>query len=119
MHIYERLGDQNLQLLVNEFYNLVYADDRISHLFQTDIDEVKSKQFKFLTQFFGGPPRYSEVHGHPRLRMRHAPHEITEKSAVAWLENMAVAVSRLPIPEDFKEEIFARFPKPAAFMVNS
>lgn len=117
--IYERLGDENLEKLVDSFYNKVLADDRINHLFQTDIKEVKSKQFKFLTQFFGGPPRYSEVHGHPKLRMRHLPHKVTMNGAGAWLECMAEAISELPIDELFKEEIFQRFPHAARHMVNS
>ncbi|MEM9547552.1 MAG: globin [Bacteroidota bacterium] len=117
--IYERLGDENLWKLVDGFYDKVLADERISHLFQTDIKEVKSKQFKFLTQFFGGPPRYSEVHGHPKLRMRHLPHKVTMFGAGAWLECMAAAISELPIDELFQEEIFQRFPHAARHMVNT
>ena len=117
--IYERLGDDNLKKLVDGFYDKVLADDRINHLFQTDIIEVKSKQFKFLTQFFGGPPRYSEVYGHPKLRMRHLPHKVTMAGAGVWLECMAEAISELPIDEPFKEEIFQRFPHAARHMVNS
>ena len=117
--IYDRLTDTNLTLLVDEFYKNVYADERINHLFKHDIEEVKAKQYKFLTQFFGGPPRYTEVHGHPRLRMRHAPHKITEDSAVAWLENMSLAIAKLPIEQELKDEIFIRFPHAAKHMVNT
>jgi len=118
-NIYERLGDENLEKLVDDFYNKVLADDRIKDLFNTDIKEVKSKQFMFLTQFFGGPPRYSEVHGHPKLRMRHFPHRVTAEGARAWLQCMAEAISQLPIDESFQEEIFQRFPNVAMHMVNS
>ena len=117
--IYERLGDEQLQLLVDNFYARVMEDDRISQLFQTDIAIVKEKQFQFLTQFFGGPPRYSDVHGHPRMRLRHMPHKITGDAAIAWLENMAEAIKTLEIDYAFKEEIFQRFPQVAAHMVNS
>jgi len=119
MTIHHRLGDENLRLLVDEFYSAVYNDNRISHLFANDIDKVKAKQFAFLSQFFGGPPRYAEQHGHPRLRMRHAPHSITKDGAMAWLENMALAISKLPVDEGLKDEIFNRFPQAAAHMVNS
>lgn len=117
--IYERLGDDNLNKLVDTFYNKVLNDDRIKGLFQTDIEEVKSKQFMFLTQFLGGPPRYTEVHGHPKLRMRHMPHRVTLDGAGAWLECMAEAISELPIDQTFKDEIFQRFPHAARFMVNT
>lgn len=117
--IYERLGDENLKLLVDLFYEKVMKDERINGLFQTDIKEVKSKQFMFLSQFLGGPPRYTEVYGHPKLRMRHLPHKVTMDGASAWLENMANAISELPIDETFQREIFQRFPHAARHMVNS
>ncbi len=117
--IYDRLGDENLQLLVDNFYIKVLADTRIAHLFQTDIEIVKSKQFMFLSQFLGGPPRYAETHGHPRMRMRHMPHKIDQDAAHAWLECMAEAISKLPIDEEFQKEIFQRFPNVAAHMINS
>lgn len=117
--IYDRLGDNNLQLLVTYFYDAVFNDPRINHLFKTDKELVKQKQYQFLTQFLGGPARYSEVYGHPRMRMRHLPHQITQDAAYAWLENMALAISKLDIDEAFKDEIFSRFPQVAAHMVNS
>ena len=117
--IYERLGDENLKLLVDIFYEKVLKDDRINELFQTDMKIVKSKQFMFLTQFFGGPPRYAEVHGHPKMRMRHLPHKVTIDGAAAWLENMANSISELPIDEAFQKEIFQRFPHAARHMVNT
>jgi len=117
--IYERLGDENLKLLVDSFYDKVLKDHRISELFQTDMEEVKSKQFMFLTQFLGGPPRYAEVYGHPQLRMRHLPHKVSMDGAAAWLENMAKAISELPIDESFQKEIFQRFPHAARHMVNT
>jgi len=117
--IYDRLGDENLQLLVDNFYKEVLADSRIAHLFQTDIEIVKSKQFMFLSQFLGGPPRYAETHGHPRMRMRHMPHKINHDAANAWLECMEEAIYKLPIDEGFQKEVFDRFPSVAAHMINS
>ena len=117
--LYEQLGDENLSILVDSFYELVYADNRISHLFKTEQSLIKEKQFQFLSQFLGGPPRYSEVYGHPRMRMRHISHQITEAHAIAWLENMAMAISKLDIEEALKEELFNRFPQVAAHMITS
>lgn len=116
--IYDRLGDEKLQLLVDNFYNEVLLDSRIAYLFQTDIETVKSKQFMFLSQFFGGPARYAETYGHPRMRMRHISHKIDHDAAHAWLECMAEAISKLPIDESFQKEIFQRFPNVAAHMIN-
>lgn len=117
--IYSRLGDDNLRVLVDRFYELVMNDNRINHLFKTDLEKVKYKQFSFLSQFFGGPARYAEEFGHPRMRMRHMPHKIDHDAAMAWLENMAQAISMMDLDESFKEEIFNRFPQIAGHMINS
>ena len=117
--LYEQLGAENLKLLVNKFYDLVGQDETISALFQTDMELVKHKQTLFLTQFLGGPMLYNEAYGHPRMRMRHAPHRITEEAAIAWLKCMNNAINTLPIDEDFKRTLFNCFPKLAAHMINS
>ncbi len=117
--LYERIGgNDTLQILTDRFYDLVFNHDQISHLFKTDKETIKDKQRLFLTQFLGGPQAYSDVHGHPMMRARHLPHPIAEEDAVAWLECMAKAVESLPLTEELKEELFARFPKTAFFMVN-
>jgi hemoglobin len=116
--LYDRLGEENLQLLVNRFYDLVFADERISHLFKTDKEVIKEKQRLFLTQFLGGPPLYSQRYGHPQLRARHLPHPIGEEDAVAWLSCMSSAVTSLPINDQLKDELFRRFIPTAMFMVN-
>jgi len=118
MTLYEELGEANLRIMVDRFYDSVMADDRLVHLFKTDLRLVKSKQFMFLSQFLGGPDLYSAEYGHPRMRMRHMPHEITPSSAYAWLENMKAAIESLEISQDLKDRIFQRFPNVAAHMVN-
>lgn len=117
--IYERLGAENLQLMVDNFYDLVLQNETIAPLFKTDISEVKRKQFMFLTQFFGGPGLYAEEFGHPRMRMRHMPHKIDESATIEWLLCMKGAIMKLPIDTEFQNEIFQRFPRTAAHMMNS
>ena len=116
--LYERLGADNLQLLVDNFYDLVFIDPLLQPLFKTDKELIKKKQFMFLTQFLGGPDLYSNEYGHPRLRARHIPHPIGEEHAVAWLKCMHKAIQSLPIEEAIKIELFDRFPRTAFFMVN-
>ncbi len=117
--IYDRLGDENLRLLVTYFYDLVFADEQIKHLFKNDKSEIIEKQYMFLSQFLGGPQRYSDKFGHPRMRARHLPHRITEDDAIAWLKCMHTAIGKLPIEEPLKKELFERFPQTAMFMVNT
>lgn len=116
--IFERLGEQNIKLLVDQFYDLVFSDPQISRLFKTDKALIKEKQRMFLTQFFGGPQLYSQHYGHPQLRARHLPHPIDNDDAVAWLSCMSLALKDLPVEEALKDEIFKRLVPTAMFMVN-
>lgn len=116
--LFEKLGEENLKTLVDRFYDLVFSDERISHLFKTDKDVIREKQRLFLTQFLGGPPIYSERYGHPQLRARHLPHPIAEEDAVAWLSCMSAAITSLNIDESLKDELLKRFIPTAMFMVN-
>jgi hemoglobin len=116
--LFDRIGEQNLRILVDRFYDLVFNNEVISRLFKTDKEVIKEKQRLFLTQFLGGPPLYSDRYGHPRLRARHLPHPITEEDAVAWLSCMSAAITSLSIDESLKDELFKRFIPTAMFMVN-
>lgn len=117
--LYHRLGEENLKRLVDAFYHLVYQDPILIPLFDNDIEEIKDKQFRFLTQFFGGPPKYIQKFGPPRMRMRHLPHKIDQEAVEAWLKCMKNAIATLAISEEMKEEVFSKFPKLAQHMKNS
>src|SRR3954471_2323231 len=101
--LFERLGEDNLQLLVDRLYDLVFDNEQISHLFKTDKETIKEKQRLFLTQFLGGPALYSEKYGHPQLRARHMPHPIGQEDAVAWLSCMSEAITSLNMDKDLKD----------------
>ena len=117
--IYQRLGADNLQLLVDRFYDLVQENEVIAPLFKDDFETIKKKQFMFLSQFLGGPQLYSIAFGHPRMRMRHLPHKITDQSKEEWLKCMKEAINQLDIDDEFKITLYDCFPKVAQHMVNS
>jgi len=116
--LYDRLGEENLKALVDCFYDLVFENEQIAHLFKSDKNQIKEKQRLFLTQFFGGPALYSNQYGHPQLRARHMPHAIAQDDAVAWLSCMSQAITSLSVDEQLKEELFKRLVPTAMFMVN-
>jgi hemoglobin len=116
--LYYRLGEKNINLLVQYFYDLVFENEQIAHLFKNDKEEIKGKQRLFLTQFLGGPQAYAAKFGHPQMRARHLQHSINQDDAMAWLHCMSQAIAELPIDETLKDELFARFPATAMFMVN-
>lgn len=87
--IYEAIGGQEaVERLVEAFYARVGKHPALTPIFPDDLTETARKQKQFLTQFFGGPPLYTSEHGHPRLRARHIPFEITPSRRNAWLECM-------------------------------
>ena len=117
--LYELLGDDRLSQLIEEFYSRVQKSEIISHLFAgSDIELVKEKQYCFLSQFLGGPPRYIEKFGHPKMRMRHLPHRIDEAAKVEWLKLMKEAIGTLNWDEHLKEALYNCFPTVANHMQN-
>ncbi|MFC4428002.1 globin [Deinococcus navajonensis] len=118
--LYDRIGPQALEALVNRFYSYVAADPRLAPLFPDDLRLTAEKQLAFLTGFLGGPPLYHQRFGHPRLRARHLPFVITPERAQAWLSCMASALHDTPsiAPEDARE-LHAALGRVATHMVNT
>lgn len=117
--LYKRIGEENLRKLVDAFYENVFSSEKIKDLFKTDKEEVKRKQFMFLSQFLGGPQLYSNEFGHPQMRMRHLPHQITVESKDEWLKCMKRAIDTLEIEDQLKIALYNCFPPIAQHMVNS
>lgn len=116
---YELIGGaETLDKLVNAFYDLVAVHPELSPIFPKDLSETREKQFLFLTQFFGGPPLYSEQHGHPMLRARHLPFPITPKRAEAWLSCMKQAMDQIGLEGPIRDFMLERLIQTAYHMVN-
>ena len=119
--IYEEIGPEKIEELVNAFYPKVYSDPNLIPIFDiVDINEIMRKQKMFLTQFTGGPPLFSEEFGRPAMRSRHLPHEITPTRAKSWLRCMKEAfeetgLDKLPAGEEF----YQRLTQVAGIMVNT
>lgn len=117
--MYEKLGDERLEKLINEFYDRVFQSEIIGPLFnQTEKEVIKDKQFCFLTQFLGGPLRYFEKYGNPKMRMRHFPHAIGQKERDEWLKLMHESIQTLDWDDDNKNALYNCFPTLASHMMN-
>jgi hemoglobin len=91
--LYQRVGgDDWFVALVARFYAGVEADDVLRPLYPDDLTDSRAHLAMFLAQYFGGPRRYDELRGHPRLRMRHARFAIGMGEHDAWLRCMTDAV---------------------------
>jgi hemoglobin len=118
--LYEAIGGADtVSRLVQAFYPKVQADPSIGPLFPEDIDPVMEKQTLFLTQFFGGPPLYSDRYGHPMMRARHLPFPITPERAEAWLSCMKRALAEVGLDQQLQSAVLERLKGPAHHFVNT
>ncbi|MFD0588601.1 globin [Paenibacillus sp. GCM10027627] len=118
--IYEAVGEeQGIRSIVESFYPKVKEHPLLGPLFPEDIDPVIERQHQFLTQFFGGPTLYSDLHGHPMMRARHLPFPITPERAAAWLDCMRRALEEVGIEPELREIVLNRLSGPAYHFVNT
>ncbi|MDF0727932.1 globin [Cytobacillus sp. S13-E01] len=117
---YEAIGGkETLSKLVDAFYNRVGQHPDLSPLFPEDLTETARKQKQFLTQYLGGPSLYTEEHGHPMLRARHIPFEITPLRAKAWLSCMNEAMDEVGLEGNLRAEFYHRLFLTAQHMINT
>jgi hemoglobin len=119
--IYEMIGGEAaIRKIVDTFYPKVYDNAELSPLFEGDIEEIKMKQWMFLTQLTGGGPLYSEKFGPPNMRARHMPFEINPVRAQAWLKLMHETLTETGLIEtEGGKALFERLSHIAPIMVNS
>lgn len=118
--IYERAGgDEPFRRLVDAFYARIERDPLLRPMFPADLEPGKLHQFLFITQYFGGPPRYTAMRGHPRLRARHLPFVIGQAERDAWVNHMRAAIDEAGFPEDVRPALIRYFERTATFMVNA
>jgi hemoglobin len=117
--VYELVGgDAPFRDLVERFYAYVEADPLLRPMFPADLEAGKEHQFLFLTQFFGGPTRYGDQRGHPRLRMRHGPFAIDREARDHWLAHMLRALEETGIAEPAYTTMHDYFVQGSQFLIN-
>jgi hemoglobin len=117
--LYESIGgDATFRRLVDDFYRRIEADAFLRPLFPADLGPGKEGQFLFITQYFGGPQRYTEQRGRPFLRMRHMPFAIGQPERDAWVGHMLAAIDAVGIPEPHRGIMREYFERGATFMMN-
>jgi hemoglobin len=116
--LYDALGDDRFRSLVEAFYRRVEADPELRAIFPPDLTEGKERQYLFLTQYFGGPPRYNERYGPPFLRRRHFPFAITREARDRWITHMLAAIEEVEIPEPYAGILRDYFERFSLAMIN-
>ena len=117
--LYGLIGDDGFARLVAAFYRRVPQDDILGPMYPpSDLAGAEWRLREFLVGRFGGPMRYVEQRGHPRLRMRHAPFAITAAGRERWLKLMAEALDEAKLPADAERMLRAFFVDATTMMIN-
>lgn len=120
--LFEVLGEGRLKALVERFYDHMDARPEsaaIRAMHPADLASSREKLFHFLVGWSGGPPLYTERHGHPRLRARHSPFAIGDDAALQWMECMRLALAEIVPEAPLRSLLESAFGRIAGHMRNT
>jgi hemoglobin len=117
--IYAAIGEEGFTRLIAAFYKQVPADDILGPMYPADdLAGAETRLRDFLVGRFGGPMRYVEQRGHPRLRMRHAPFPVTPLARDRWMAIMDRALGEAALPAEATAVLREFFSQVATMMIN-
>jgi hemoglobin len=117
--VYALVGEAGLARLVAAFYRRVPQDDILGPMYPAhDLVGSEQRLRDFLIYRFGGPTRYIEERGHPRLRIRHAPFAISPAARDRWIQLMTAALEEAAFPAEADQFVRAFLGDIAAFLIN-
>jgi len=113
------IGEDGFARLVSAFYRQVPADDILGAMYPPhDLQGAEERLRDFLVGRFGGPSRYIEQRGHPRLRMRHMPFAIDGPARHRWIQLMTRALDEAALPSEADRVLRAFFDEVATMLIN-
>jgi len=117
--VFETIGEEGFERLIRAFYAQVPGDPILGPMYpKDDLAGAEERLRDFLIGRFGGPQRYVEQRGHPRLRMRHMPFAIDPAARNQWVTLMDRALDEAKLPEDVVALLREFFHGVATFMIN-
>jgi hemoglobin len=117
--IFPLVGEEGFARLVAGFYRRVPADDLLGPLYPPqDMAGAERRLRDFLVMRFGGPERYAQTRGHPRLRMRHGRFTIDQAARDRWVSLMEAALEESDLPESVRPTLRRFFHDAATFLIN-
>jgi hemoglobin len=118
--VYGRIGEEGFARLVRAFYAQVPADEILGPMYPAhDLPAAEVRLRDFLVGRFGGPPRYIEQRGHPRLRMRHMPFTIDRSARDRWMQLMERALDEASLDAEATALLREFLGAMATFMINN
>ena len=117
--VFSVIGEEGFARLVAAFYRRVPHDDILSRMYPADdLVGAEDRLREYLIFRFGGPPRYIEQRGHPRLRMRHMPFVIDQAARDRWMVLMQASLDEAQLPAEAADALKAFFGPMSQFMIN-
>ena len=112
-------GESTFRRLVERFYAGVAEDPVLRPIYpDEDLSGASERLTLFLIQYWGGPNTYSELRGHPRLRLRHQPFAVGQKERDAWLRQMTTAVNSIDLAPGVRKALLDYFEIASTAMIN-
>jgi hemoglobin len=119
LDVYSLVGESGLTRLVAAFYRRVPQDDILAPMYPAhDLAGSEQRLRDFLIYRLGGPPRYIEQRGHPRLRVRHAPFHINHAARERWMQLMTAALEEAAFPPEADQFVRTFLGEIATFLIN-
>ena len=117
--MYAAIGEDGFHRLIAAFYRQVPGDEILGKMYPPeDLAGAEQRLRDFLIGRFGGPQRYIEQRGHPRLRMRHMPFAVNSAARERWLHLMANALDEVELPTNVDALLREFFEGVSAMLIN-
>ncbi|TCJ30049.1 globin [Nocardioides jejuensis] len=118
---YDEIGGiDTMRRIVDRFYEGVAEDPILRPMYpEEDLGPARERFTLFLSQYWGGPGTYSELRGHPRLRMRHAPFVVDQNAADHWLRHFRAALDDVALTPEQDAQFWDYVQHAAQFMINT
>ena len=118
-NIYALIGEEGFTRLIAAFYRQVPGDEILAPMYPPhDLAGAEQRLRDFLIGRFGGPQRYIEQRGHPRLRMRHMPFAVNTAARERWLQLMTNALDEVKLSPEVDAFLREFFDGVSAMLVN-
>ncbi|HUK36265.1 MAG TPA: globin [Vicinamibacterales bacterium] len=117
--VFAVVGEPGIARLVAAFYRRVPGDDVLGPMYPPeDLEGAEQRLRDFLIYRFGGPDRYIEQRGHPRLRARHGRFAIDVRARDRWMQLMTEALADVGLPADVEHVMRTFLDGIATFLIN-
>jgi len=123
--VFEAMGEENIVAFTRAFYRRL-AESSIAKLFprgERNLMAAAEKSAALNIFLMGGPHRYQQQFGPPRLRMRHMPFVIDEAGRLEWMrcfrETLSEAPEQFGMPVEHVPAVEAFYDAFSGWMVNA